>query len=222
MGSHRRFDWTQLPLDAVKRIGHAAGGTVNDVVLALVAGAVREFLERRGLRPEGVEFRVAVPVDVRSGEDRDRLGNRVSSMLTPLPLGEPDPWSRLLRTVETTQELKKSGEREAFDLVGRLADWLPLRLMTRISRASGRAVNMIVTNVPGPRVPLYMLGARMLESYPLVPLMANEALNIALFSYEGVLFWGFNADWDAVPDLHDFVESIPLGFETLVKAAPAA
>jgi WS/DGAT/MGAT family acyltransferase len=221
IGPHRRFDWTQLPLAEVKRVGRAAGGTINDVVLALVAGAVRQFLERRGTDPGSVEFRVAVPVDVRTEADRGELGNRVSSMVTPLPLDEADPWRRLQRIVETTQELKGSGESQAVDLLGRMANWLPLGVMVRVSQASRRAVNMIVTNVPGPRVPVYMLGARMLASYPLVPLMATEALNVALFSYEGGLYWGFNADWDAIPDLHDFTESIPAELAVLAKAGGA-
>ncbi len=219
IGPHRRFDWTRLPLDEVKRVGHAAGGTVNDVVLALVAGAVRAFLGRRAMRPDGIDFRVAVPVNVRTEADRGALGNRVSSLITPLPLDESDPWRRLSRVVETTRELKGSGESQAVDLVGRLADWLPAGVMARVSQASRRAVNMIVTNVPGPPFPVYMLGARMLESYPLVPLMANQALDIALFSYDGGLYWGFNSDWDLLPDLHAFVESIPSGFESLARAA---
>jgi WS/DGAT/MGAT family acyltransferase len=221
IGPHRRFDWTRLPLAEVKRVGRAAGGKVNDVVLALVAGSVRQFLESRAQDPDGIEFRVAVPVNVRTEADQGELGNRVSSLIIPLPLDETDPWRRLVRVVETTRKLKRSGESQAVDLVGRLADWLPTGVMARVSQASSRAVNMIVTNVPGPRVPVYMLGARMLESYPLVPLMAGEALNIALFSYEGGLFWGFNADWDAIPDLHDVVESIPVGFEALSKATAA-
>jgi WS/DGAT/MGAT family acyltransferase len=222
VGPHRRFDWTQMPLAEVKRVGRAAGGTVNDVVLALVAGTIRQFLERRAVDPGGIEFRVAVPVDVRTDADRHELGNRVSSMITPLPLDETDPWQRLLRIVETTGELKGSGETQAVDLIGRMANWLPLGVMVRISQASRRAVNMIVTNVPGPRVPVYMLGARMLASYPLVPLMESEALNVALFSYEDGLYWGFNSACDAVPDLHDFSESIPAEFEALAKAAAAS
>ena len=191
------------------------------MVLALVAGAVRQLLERRGSEPGGITFRVAVPVDVRTAAERDEPGNRVSSLITPLPLDEPDPWSRLQRVVETTRELKGSGQSQAVDLIGRMADWLPLGVMARVSQASRRAVNMIVTNVPGPRVPVYMLGARMLASHPLVPLMAGEALNVALFSYEGTLYWGFNSDWDAVPDLHDFAEAIPADFAAIAKTAAA-
>lgn len=218
IGPHRRFDWMRLPLADVRRIGRAAEGTVNDVVLAIVAGAVRSFLERRGCGTAGIEFRAAVPVNLRTETDRGEPGNRVSSMIATLPVDEPDPWRRLERVVETTRDLKRSGQSQTVDLIGRVADWLPLGVMARVSQASGRAVNMIVTNVPGSQLPVYMLGARMLESYPLVPLMTNEALNIALFSYDGWLFWGFNADWEAVPDLHAFVESVALGFEALTRA----
>ncbi len=219
IGPHRRFDWTRLDLAEVKRVGREAGGTVNDVVLTLVTGAVRDFLERRGDGAGGVEFRVAVPVSVRRAEERGQLGNRVSSMVATLPVDEADPWRRLVRVVETTRELKQSGETQAFDLVGRVADWLPLGVMAGLSRAGSQAVNMVVTNVPGPQVPVYLLGARMIASYPVVPLMPNEALNIALFSYDGGLFWGFNADWEVLPDLHDVVDSIPSGLEALCKAA---
>jgi WS/DGAT/MGAT family acyltransferase len=220
IGPHRRFDWTRLPLGEVKRVAHAAGGTVNDVVLAVVAGAVRSFLGHRGGGVEGIGFRVAMPVSVRTDADRGQLGNRVSSLIAELPIDEPEPWARLCRVVEMTRDLKRSGETQTIDLAGRLADWLPLGVMSRISQAGSQVVNMIVTNVPGPQVPMYMLGARMLESYPVVPLMANEALNIAIFSYDGSLFWGFNADWDALPDLHGFVEAVPANFEALCAAAP--
>jgi WS/DGAT/MGAT family acyltransferase len=221
VGPHRRFDWIRLDLLRVKNLGHAAGGKLNDGVLALVAGALRSFFSDRGLAVSGLTFRVAVPVDVRTEEDRGQLGNRVSSLVVELPIGEEDPWQRLLRVVETTRDLKGSGESQAVDLAGRLADLLPAGAMAGISRAGNRAVNMIVTNVPGPRQPIYMLTARMLESYPIVPLMANQALNIAIFSYEDGLFLGFLADWDAVPDLHAFVEAVPAELEALGKAALA-
>lgn len=221
IGPHRRFDWTQLPLDEVKRIGHAAGGTVNDVVLGVVAGAVRSFLGRRGAGVPESEFRVAVPVNLRSQSDRGVLGNRVASLVVTLPIAEADPWRRLLCVAETTKDLKRSGETQTVDLVARVADFLPLDVIARISRAGSELVNMVVTNVPGPPVPVYLLGAHMLESYPVVPLTPHDALNIALFSYEGALYWGFNADWEALPDLHEFVESVPAGFEELAKAAEA-
>jgi WS/DGAT/MGAT family acyltransferase len=222
VGPHRRFDWVRVDLPTVKELGHAAGGKLNDGVLALVTGAVRRFLTDRGERVSDLTFRVAVPVDVRTEADRGQLGNRVSSLVVALPTAESDPWQRLLRVVETTSDLKGSGESQAVDLLGRVADLLPAGAMAGISRAGNRAVNMIVTNVPGPRQPIYMLTARMLESYPIVPLMANQALNIAIFSYEDGLFLGFLADWDAVPDLHDFVEAVPEELEVLGKAAETA
>jgi WS/DGAT/MGAT family acyltransferase len=221
IGPHRRFDWVRLDLPRVKELGHAAGGKLNDAVLGVVAGAVRRFLLDRGEDVSRLTFRAAVPVDVRTEADRGRLGNRVSSLVVELPVGEADPWKRLEQIVDTTRDLKGSGESQAVDVMGRLADWLPAGAMAGISRASNRAVNMIVTNVPGPRQPVYMLTARMLESYPIVPLMASQALNIAIFSYEHGLFVGFLADWDALPDLHDFVEAVPMELEALGKAAEA-
>jgi WS/DGAT/MGAT family acyltransferase len=222
VGPHRRFDWVGLDLLAIKRLGHAAGGKLNDAVLALVTGALRSSLLRRGEDPDELIFRVAVPVDVRTEADRDKPGNRVSSLIVELPVAEAEPWQRLRRIVATTSELKDSGESQAVDLLGRLAEWLPAGAMAGISRVGNRAVNMIVTNVPGPRVPIYMLTARLLESYPYAPLMANQALNIALYSYQDDLFVGFLADWDALPDLHDFVEDVPAELEALAKAALAA
>ncbi len=222
VGPHRRFDWVRLDLLEIKRLGHAAGGKLNDAVLALVAGALRSSLLRRGEDPDELIFRVAVPVDVRTKADRDKPGNRVSSLIVELPVAEAEPWRRLRRIVATTSKLKDSGESQAVDLFGRLAEWLPAGAMAGLSRAGNRAVNMIVTNVPGPRVPIYMLTARLLASYPFAPLMANQALNIALYSYQDDLFLGFLADWDALPDLHDFVEDVPAELEALAKAVLAS
>jgi WS/DGAT/MGAT family acyltransferase len=222
LGPHRRFDWTQLDLAEVKRVSRATGGKVNDVALAVVSGAVRRFLEQHEGGVEGIEFRAAVPVNVRTAAERGQLGNRVSSLAVTLPIDEPDPWKRLVRLVEATRELKRSGQSQAVDLVGRVADWLPLGLMARLSRLGTQsAVNMVVTNVPGPPIPVYMLGARMLAGYPVVPLMPGQGLGVALFSYDGGLFWGFNADWEALPDLHDFVEAVQSSFEELAKSAAA-
>jgi diacylglycerol O-acyltransferase len=159
IGPHRRFDWSHTDLGEVKRVARAAGGTVNDVALAAVAGAVRSFLERRGVSTRGIDFRAAVPVNARTESDEGRLGNRVSSLIASLPVEEPDPRKRLVRVVEATRSLKRSGESEAVDLLGRLADWLPVGVMAGLSRAGSHAVNMVVTNVPGPEVPVYMLGA---------------------------------------------------------------
>jgi WS/DGAT/MGAT family acyltransferase len=219
IGPHRRFDWTRFELSAVKEVKERLGGTLNDVVLACVAGAVRSFLEQRGEDVSELDFRVFVPVSTRTSEQRGQLGNRVSMLVVPLPVNEPDPRVRIERIAKRTAELKSSGRAEGTELIEELSDLTTTSLLTGFSRlaASRRSYNLVVTNVPGPSAPIYMNGARLLESYPLVPLYENQALGIALLSYDGALCWGFNADWDAIPDLHDFVQAVDVEFETLRK-----
>jgi diacylglycerol O-acyltransferase / wax synthase len=221
IGPHRRFDWTRLPLAEVHAIGAGAGGTVNDVVLALASGALRSFLRRRGVAVGGLDFRAIVPVSVRRESERASLGNRVSGLLVRLPLDEEDPWKRLLRVVETTHELKASGQSRAGELLEQALELLPTQLLIPVFRQAARsgAADIVITNVPGAKVPVYLLGARQLEVYPVVPLVPGQALGIALLSYDQGLFWGLNADWDAVPDLHDLVEDLEAGFEELKAAA---
>jgi len=223
IGPHRRFDWTRLPFDEVREIGKLAGATLNDVVLSIASGALRQFLRRRGVAVEQIDFRAIVPVSVRSESESASLGNRVSGLLARLPLDEADPWKRLLRVVETTHELKSSGQSGAGDVLGQAIDLLPVQLLTPLFRRASKstAANLVITNVPGPRVPVYLLGARQLETYPVVPLAGNQALGIALLSYHDGLFWGFNADWDALPDLHDLVEDIENSFQELRSLAPS-
>jgi WS/DGAT/MGAT family acyltransferase len=221
IGPHRRFDWTRLPFAEVHAIGASAGGTVNDVVLAVASGALRTFLRRRGVAVEQLDFRAIVPVNVRTEGEHAALGNRVSGLLARLPLDVADPWQRLLRVVETTHELKASGQSGAGAFLGQLIELLPTQLLGPLFRQAARssAANIVITNVPGPRVPVYLLGARQLESYPVVPLAPNQALGIALLSYDDGLSWGLNADWDAVPDLHDLVEQIEASFQELRAVA---
>jgi WS/DGAT/MGAT family acyltransferase len=220
IGPHRRFDWARVDLDEVKEIRARAGGKVNDVVLAVVCGALRRFLKQRGERLESIEFRAAVPVSLRTDADTGTLGNRVSGIVATLPLEESDPWLRLLRIIDLTRELKSSGQVAGGELLEQLLELVPYRISAPLARwgAQRGIANLVVTNVPGPEAPVYMLGSRMLASYPVVPLAPKQALGVALFSYDGGLFWGFNSDWDALPDLHDFEEQILLEFETLRKA----
>lgn len=218
LGPHRRFDWTQFDLGEIKRSGKRVGGTVNDVALAIVAGAVRRYLLDRAGSVDDLEFRVAVPVNMRTSDDDGRTGNRASSMVVTLPLAEKTPEERLARIVELTREIKRSGESQAVDLLGRFADFLPPGVMAQFSRfGTQSAVNMVVTNVPGPPVPVYLMGARMLAAYPVVPLMPRQGLGIAMFSYNGGFYCGLNSDWDAVPDLHDFVEEVAREYEAIIK-----
>jgi diacylglycerol O-acyltransferase len=217
IGPHRRFDWTKLPFDEVRAIGKSAGGTLNDAVLAIASGALRSFLRRRGVSVDDIDFRAAVPVSLRQSSKQEAPGNRVSTMIARLPLDELDPWKRLLRIIETTHELKGSGQSGAGEFLVQVMELLPGRLQVPVFRRLGRGTfaNTIITNVPGPRFPVYMLGARQLELYPVAPLGLHGALSIALLSYDEGLFWGFISDWDAVPDLHDLVGEVEKGFEQL-------
>jgi len=219
IGPHRRFDWTRFDMGLVKEVKTKLGATVNDVVLGCVAGATRHFLKSRGEDTSDLDFRAFVPVSTRTAEERGKLGNRVAMISVPLPVSEPEPRRRMEEIVDRTRSLKGSGRAEGTELVEDLSDWTSRSLLTAMSRlaASRRSFNMVVTNVPGPPFPVYLNGAKLLESYPLVPLFENQTLGVALFSYDKSLFWGFNADWDAVPDLHYFVQAIDREFETLRK-----
>ncbi len=223
IGPHRRFDWTVMPLDTVKAIRARLGGTVNDVVLAIVSGALRRFLHRRGVEVARLDVRAMVPVNVRTTSDRGSMGNRVAMLVARLPLDARDPGERLARVVHETAALKHSHQAAGVQALEELSDHSFTTLFTLFARvaAVSRPFNLVVTNVPGPPLPVYVLGAQMLACYPLVPLYQNQALGIALFSYDGRLHWGFNADWDALPDLHDLVEAVGTEFEALCRVAGA-
>ncbi|MDJ0847266.1 MAG: wax ester/triacylglycerol synthase family O-acyltransferase [Myxococcota bacterium] len=221
VGPHRRFDWVRLDLADLSEVRKRLGGTLNDIVLTCVSGAIGRFLERRGLRPDELAFRSMVPVNIRHGNEAGAMGNRVTFLVADLPVAERDPRRRLERVVEITRKLKRSKQVAGMDLLERVSDQVMPWLFEEFARLgySQRAYNMVVTNVPGPRVPLYMEGAPLQEIYPVVPIFAKQALNIGLFSYHGGLYWGFNADWDALPDLHEVVEDAALEFRALYEAA---
>jgi WS/DGAT/MGAT family acyltransferase len=223
VGPHRRFDAIRFELARVKEVKRRLGGTLNDVVLATVAGALRRFLRGRGVSVADLELRALCPVNVRSGSEHAGLGNRVVLMLAPLPVSERDPRTRVRRVVEATQALKRSRQFRGAELLEEIADWTATGLITETIRlaTSRRAFNLIVTNVPGPATPLHLLGAPLLETYPWAPLYENQALAVALFSHGDGLFWGLNSDWDRVPDLHDFAGALATEFDELAKLAEA-
>jgi WS/DGAT/MGAT family acyltransferase len=221
IGPHRRFDWAGLDLAAVKEVKERLGGTVNDVVLTTVAGAIGRFLRRRGIQLEDQVFRAQVPVSIRTRAEQGSAGNRIVMLLADLPIQERDPRRRLKRVMKTTQRLKQSRQRAGVEFFEALSDQTITSLFLLFARLATwqRSFNVVVTNIPGPQFPVYLLGARMQEIYPLVPLAGNQALGLALFSYDGKLLWGFNADWDSLPDLHDLVLALQEEFEVLHKAA---
>ncbi|MDJ0866467.1 MAG: wax ester/triacylglycerol synthase family O-acyltransferase [Myxococcota bacterium] len=224
IGPHRRFDWMALPIAEIKEIRQALGGSLNDVVLAVVTGAVRRFLARRGVSTRGLEFRVMSPVSVRAADEQGALGNRVSAWVVDLPVDEADPRVQLRRIAERTRELKQAKQAVGADVLTQISEWTPSTLLALGARNATRLLpfNLVVTNVPGPQFPMYMLGAKMLETYPHVPLMDRLGLGIALLSYDGRIFWGFNADYDLVPDLEAFVRDTREAFGQLRTLAGAA
>lgn len=224
IGPYRRFDTCRLDLDAVKQAKNRHGGTVNDAVLATAAGALARFLERRGERVEDMQdFRALVPVSVRRSGEHGAGGNKVAMMLAELPVAERDPARRMRRICEITTYLKnESRQVESSQLIEELSDLTATSLVRELFRIAGRqrAYNVVITNVPGPPFPLYLLGARIRELYPLVPLFGRQALGIALFSYAGGLYWGLVGDWQCTPDLHELVSDLEAAFAELC-AAPA-
>ncbi len=221
IGPHRRFDWLLMEIKDVKEVKDALGGSLNDIVLATVAGAVRGFLEGRRVNVDLLDFRVMAPVSVRSADERGTLGNRVSAWIVDLPIAERDPRRCVERIREATARLKDSKQALGAEVLTRVAGWTPSTLLSLGARMVTRALpfNLVVTNVPGPQVPLYLLGSRMLENYPQVPLTDYLGLGVALFSFAGKLCWGFIADWDLVPDVHDFATAVEASFKELQKAA---
>ena len=221
IGPHRRFHWVTLDLEEVKRVKNRLGGTVNDVVLATVSGAVRRFLLYRQVSLFGLDFRVAVPVSVRSDEERGTPGNRVSVWIMPLHVQERYPARRLNAVRAASARFKETDQAGGGDLLAQAAEWTGANLLSMGLAVANRnpPFNLIVTNVPGPPVPLYLAGAPMIAAYPLVPLFSNQGLGIALFSYAGKLFWGLNADWDTLPDLDRFAVAIEESFAELCAAA---
>lgn len=226
VGPHRRFDWMPMSLEDLALVRRRLGGTLNDVVLAVVAGGIRRFFKYTRLTdPDNLEFKVMAPVSVRSSGERGRLGNRVSAWFVPLPIGERDPLVRLARVREATDALRRHHDALGAETITQVVEWMgstPIALGARLLETGQPPFHMVVTNVPGPRGALYLLGSRMIEAHPMVPLMGNLAVGIALFSYGGNLSWGFNADWEAVPDLHELVLAVQHSFAQLLERAKVA
>jgi WS/DGAT/MGAT family acyltransferase len=209
-----------MELATIKEIRNHLGGTINDVVLTTVAGAVGKFLARRGVRLDD-EFRTVVPVNVRTADEHGSLGNRVSLWLAALPVDERDVRRRHAAVCAITERLKTEKDSLGGELVMQAAEWTTANVINLAAQFINRArrFNLIVTNVPGPPVPFYLLGARMVAGYPHLPLFENQGLGVALFSYAGTLYWGVAADWNQLPDLSELMGELSESFEELQAAA---
>jgi diacylglycerol O-acyltransferase len=221
IGPHRRFAWVESDLATFKAIKGALGGTVNDVVLAVVTGALREHLLRRGRDPEGLELKAMVPVSIRAETERGALGNRVAAMYAPLPVGLEDPIERFRTVHEALGDLKASGQAVGAERLTQLAGFAVPTVLDQAARLQSRQrfFNLTITNVPGPQFPLYMLGRRLRSFYPKVPLVLNTALGIAIMSYDGKLFFGLLGDYDAMDDLELFASDLRGAIAELATAA---
>jgi WS/DGAT/MGAT family acyltransferase len=212
IGEQRRIGFARTELDEYKRVRKAHGGTVNDVVLATVAGALRGWLLSRGEAVTSTTtVRAMVPVSVRAGDQQGVLGNRVSSYFVDLPVGEPDPVVRLSQVSFAMKGHKESGQSVGADAIVALSGFAPPTLHALAAQVANgmtrRLFNVVVTNVPGPQFPLYAAGAQMLDMFPVVPLAKGQAISIGLTSYNGGVFYGLNADRDGMPDV-DVIASL--------------
>jgi diacylglycerol O-acyltransferase / wax synthase len=221
IGPHRRVRWVQSRLSDFKEIKNGLGGTVNDAVLAVVAGALGRWLRTRGVRTEGLELRALVPVSLRTQDEQGALGNRIAAMRGPLPVYVKDPVERLRQVQEGMGNLKQSKQALGAEVIAGLTDFAPPTLLAQASRLnfSTRLFNLIVTNVPGPQFPLYLLGREMLEIVPIAFLPENHALAIAIMSYNGKVDFGLLGDYDAMPDIEDFGAMLEDSLAELLKEA---
>jgi diacylglycerol O-acyltransferase len=224
IGPHRRFTWVRGDLAQFKAVKNALGGTVNDVVLATVAGAVGRYLRLHGEETDDLVLKAMIPVSVRADVERGALGNRVAAMWAPLPVGLIDPVQRLLTIAREMDGLKESGQAVGAQVLTELTGFAPPTIMAQAARlqARQRLFNLVVTNVPGPQFPLYMLSRELEAMYPMVPLAENQALGIAIMSYNGQLNFGLNADYDAVPDLEALADELRASIDELVAVAGEA
>jgi diacylglycerol O-acyltransferase len=223
IGPHRRFAWSRSELATFKRIKDTLGGTVNDVVLAVVTGALREWLHGRGIRTEGLELRALVPVSIRTEDERGELGNRLAVMRGPLPVYVEDPVRRLRVVTEQMEGLKRSKQALGAEVISRFNDFAPPTLLAQAARLnfSTRLFNLIVTNVPGPQIPLYVLGRELQEVFPVAFLPQNHALAVAIMSYNGRICFGLLADYESMDDIEVIASGIDEALAELEEAAAA-
>jgi diacylglycerol O-acyltransferase / wax synthase len=219
IGPHRRFAWQRASLDDVKRIRDALGGTVNDVMLTLVTRALRRHLQRRGIEVDGLELRALVPVSVRDPRSGPATGARVEGVIVPLPVGCTDPRACAERISMAMEGLRGHavGARELTEMTG----FAPPTILDQAARLSARQrpFNLVVTNVPGPQVPLELMGRRMREIFPMVPLAPAQALAVAILSYDGRVQVGLVGDFDALADLDSLAEDFAAATREVALAA---
>jgi diacylglycerol O-acyltransferase len=221
IGPHRRFTVVRQELEDYKEVKNALGGTVNDVVLTVVAGALARWLRARGVRTQGLQMRALVPVSIRSSSERGTLGNRLAAMRGPLPVYISDPVARLRYVSRAMDGLKESKQALGAEAIARVNNLAPPTILAQASRLqfSTRLFNLLVTNIPGPQFPLYLLGRQLQDLFPVAFLPQNHALAVAIMSYNGGIDFGLLADYDAMPDLDLVATGLVESLAELVAAA---
>jgi diacylglycerol O-acyltransferase / wax synthase len=221
IGPHRRYAVVRQQLADYKEIKDALGGTVNDVLLTVVSGALAQWLHSRGVRTEGLEMRALVPVSVRTKDDRHTLGNKLTVMRGPLPVYIEDPIARLRFVRAAMDGLKESKQAVGAATLAAVNSLAPPTILAQASRLnfSTRLFNLLVTNIPGPQMPLYVLGRRLEDLFPVAFLPEDHALAIAIMSYNGGLDYGLLGDYDAMPDIELVADGIDAALAELLAAA---
>jgi diacylglycerol O-acyltransferase / wax synthase len=221
VGPHRRYTWVDAELVELRRIKDALGGTINDAVLAVVAGALGRFFRHRGIDTDGLVLTVLVPVSVRAESARSALGNEVAPMWVRLPVGIEDPVRQHAAIRDTTAELDDERQTIGARTLTELAGFASPTIMSQAARLQQRQrfCDLVVTNVPGPQQPLYLLGRRLRSLYPVVPLAGRQALGVAVMSYDGKLGFGLLGDYDALADLDALAEFLRASIDALAAGA---
>jgi diacylglycerol O-acyltransferase / wax synthase len=221
IGTRRSLTVLTAPLAELKEIKESLGGTVNDVVLAATTGGLRRLLRTRGEELPGQGLRAMVPVNIRSATERLALGNRITSLFVALPIAEADPLARYRRQVEEAEGLKSGSQAAGSLAIVSLAGHAPPVLHSFLARSlfATRLFNLTITNVPGPQFPLYAFGSRLVSVWPLVPLAASHSVGLAVFSYNGAMFFCLNVDRDSVPDLDVLAAGIRASIDELQRLA---
>ena len=221
IGPHRRYSIVRQELSEYKQVKDALGGTVNDVVLAVVSGALARWLRSRGVRTEGLEMRALVPVSVRTSDEHHTLGNRLAAMRAPLPVYISDPVARLRFIKQAMDGLKESKQAVGAATLARVNNLAPPTILDQASRIqfSTRLFNLLVTNIPGPQFPLYLLGRKLQDLFPVAFLPREHALAVAIMSYDGGIDYGLLGDYDALPDIELIADGIRESLAELLVAA---
>jgi WS/DGAT/MGAT family acyltransferase len=223
IGSHRRYEWVRGDLAQFKRIKDVLGGTVNDVVLAVVTGALRTWLHERGVSTDHLEVRAQVPVSIRAEDEHGHLGNKIVAVRAPLPVYVDDPAARLDVVRAAMEDIKTSKQALGAEMITRFNDFAPPTLLAQAARInfSTRIFNLTVTNVPGPQIPLYVLGHELQDCFPVGFLPPNQALFVAIMSYNGGINFGLLADYDSMEDVATIARGIEASIAELAEIAKA-